>query len=100
MKTFAAAAVAIGMASSAALAQQEGLVNVDVGENQVQVPIGIAAQACGVSVDALVVDDSNTVTNCELDQDNQAFQNFVNRGAGGGQGQGQGKENAPGQQGR
>jgi len=102
VNSLAAAAFAVGMASSAALAQQqEGLVNVNVSGTQVQVPIGIAAQVCGVSVDALVIDESNTVTDCELTQEdvaqNEAFQNFVNRGQGGGQGQGQGRANAPGQ---
>lgn len=93
-KLVLASVAAFALSAGSALAQQQaGLVNVNVSGTQVQVPIGIAAQVCGVSVDALVIDESNTITNCELTQEdvaqNEAFQNFENRG--------QGRAQAPGQ---
>jgi len=46
----------VGMVATvapAAAANQQGLVNVAVVNNTVQIPIGIAANVCGVTVDAL-----------------------------------------------
>ena len=102
MKAVIFAAALAGTLAGAAYAQQEGLVNLNVSDNQVSVPIGIAAQACGVSVDALQVDTTtNTVTECELDQENQALQSYINnsnRQTAPGQQEGGGNANAPGQQ--
>ena len=53
-----ASAMALGVAASPApAAQQSGLVNVDLTGNTIQVPIGIAANVCGVSANVLA---SNT----------------------------------------
>ena len=49
-----AGAVALGIAAAPApAAQQSGLVNVDLTGNTIQVPIGIAANVCDVSVAVL-----------------------------------------------
>ncbi len=98
---FAGVTWALSIGAGSALAQQEGLVNVNVEDTQVTVPVGIAAQICGVSVDALAIEDvagNQTVTGeCDITQEslaeNQAYQNFQNSSAGG-----QGQENAPGQE--
>lgn len=53
--TLAAAAVAVGVAAGPAVAQtnQGGLVNVAVTGNTVQVPLGVAANICGVNAAVL-----------------------------------------------
>ncbi len=44
-----AGAVSLGVAGApASAAQQDGLVNVDLTNNTVQVPVGVAANICGV----------------------------------------------------
>lgn len=95
--TVAAAALAVSFAGSAA-AQQQGLVNVSVDNNNVQVPIGLAAQVCGVSAAVIAQDFAQTTKPvCEIDQQTAAQHNI---GQSGGQGQGQGRATAPGQQNR
>src|SRR4051812_46278045 len=50
----AASAACVGVAAApASAAQQDGLVNVDLTGNTIQVPIGVAANVCDVSVAAL-----------------------------------------------
>ena len=99
---FAATALVLSIGAGSAVAQQEGLVNLNVEDTQVTVPVGIAAQVCGTNVEALQIQDdvdgNPTVTgDCDVTQsslaENQAYQNFQNSSAGG-----QGKENAPGQE--
>jgi hypothetical protein len=52
--TAATAAACLGIAAAPApAAHQEGLVNVDLTGNTIQVPIGVAANVCDVSVAAL-----------------------------------------------
>jgi hypothetical protein len=81
VSTFAAAAVALGMASAPALAQQqqEGLVNVAVGveDNVVQVPIGIAAQVCPAVNAAVIAQDFQGTDEvvCIIDQETAAEHN-------------------------
>lgn len=48
-----AALSALGAGSTAAAQHQSGLVNVAVVDNTVQIPIGIAANVCGVAVNVL-----------------------------------------------
>ena len=104
--TIAAAGLALALSGAAFAQNQDGLVNVAVDDslndiasnNAVQIPIGIAAQVCGVSVDALAIDEAtNTATGCTLTQemvsDNEAFNNFVNRGGGNEAAPGQAKKN-------
>lgn len=62
----ATAAVSIGLMATPASAQpmQEGLVNVNVSDVTVQVPVGVAANVCDLTVAALaeVIDDAGTCT--------------------------------------
>jgi hypothetical protein len=48
-----AAVAALGIAAGPASAQQSGLVNVDVSNNTVQVPVAVAANVCGVAVNVI-----------------------------------------------
>ena len=74
-----AGALTVGFASPAA-AHQQGLVNldVDVTDNEVivQVPIGIAANVCGVNAAVLATGSQSTDPVCETDVSNlpRAFQ--------------------------
>jgi hypothetical protein len=77
-------ALAGGLAMTSALAQQEGLVNVSVDGNTVQVPIAVAANVCGVSVAVLADYEGTDRVVCEIDQDTAAQHNIqINGGDGG-----------------
>jgi hypothetical protein len=52
----AAAVVALGVAAGPASAQQQGLVNVDISGNTVQVPVAVAANVCGVQANVIATD--------------------------------------------
>lgn len=79
----ATAALSIGVASApAAPTQQEGLVNVAVTDNTVQIPIGVAANICGVSA-AVLSQQINTDT---VDCDAFANATAISMGNGGGGG--------------
>jgi hypothetical protein len=75
----ATGALALGLVSPAA-AQQEGLVNVDIDVTNnvvnVQVPIGVAANVCGVNAAVLATGPQSTDPVCEADVRNlpRAFQ--------------------------
>jgi hypothetical protein len=92
MKTILlASAVAFGLAGGAyaQTQNQDGLVNVAVGDvaalndigvlqgTSVQVPIGIAAQVCGVDANVLAQQGQGAVADCEVNQD-QATESFIN----------------------
>lgn len=99
--TVAATTLILALASAPALAQgqsgnaggnnaqQEGLVNVAVGDigvdalngTQVQVPIGIAAQVCGVNANVIAEQGDTALEDCEVTQEtaNEAFLNFVQK---------------------
>ncbi len=49
----AVAAMSVGVIAAPAQAQQSGLVNVDVSDNLVQVPIAVAANVCALQVGVL-----------------------------------------------
>ena len=52
-----ASAASLGIAAAPApAAQQDGLVNVDLTNNTVQLPVGVAADVCGVSANVLATD--------------------------------------------
>ncbi|MGR3572877.1 hypothetical protein [Brevirhabdus sp.] len=53
-------------------ADQTGLVNVSVDDNVVQVPVGVAANACGVDVSALSGFLGSDETACSIDQSTAA----------------------------
>src|SRR4051812_28346170 len=49
----ATSALALGVSAGPASAQQNGLVNVDLSNNTVQVPVAVAADICGVQANVL-----------------------------------------------
>jgi ChpA-C len=53
LAVFAAAVVFLGLAAGSASGQQRGLVNVDVSNNTVQVPVAVAANICGVQANII-----------------------------------------------
>ena len=89
----AAAVLSIGFAASPVFAQteQEGLVNVNVEDNTVQVPVSVAAQVCGLDVNVLTEQYVGTdQVACNIDQATAA-QNKIGDGPGQGAGQGKGQ---------
>ena len=81
----ATAALSIGVMSASAPAQptqQEGLVNVAVTDNTVQIPIGVAANICGVSAAVL----SEAINSGDVDCDALANATAFSMGNGGGGG--------------
>lgn len=73
MKTIIGGTVLAMALGGAAFAQQEGLVNVSVDGNTVQVPVGIAAQVCDVDANVIAtqfIGSDETV--CEIDQETAA----------------------------
>lgn len=56
LAVFTAALSMLVLASPAAAAQQEGLVNINVEDNVIQVPVAVAANVCDVTVAVLVSD--------------------------------------------
>ena len=87
MKTVSLTAAAVLLCSTAAFAQdQEGLVNLSVDGNTVQVPVSVAANVCDIAVDVLSADFVGTEeTVCEIDQQTAATNDIA------------GYEDAPGQ---
>lgn len=86
--TIVAAAFAVSVVATPALAQQQdGLVNVNVEGVNVQVPVSVAAQVCP-NVSANVIAEAVTTQEavCSIDQQTAAQHNI------GGQGQGQSQE--------
>ena len=85
----AAAAMLIAVPSAQAQQQQEGLVNIALDDTSptIAVPIGIAAQVCGVDVGVIQdARDKNTAVKCDQgDINNPVLQNFINSNAGGNQ---------------
>lgn len=80
IKILASSAVAVGLAMGSALAQdveQDGLVNIAVEDTQVQVPVSVAANVCGVEVSVLVSDFVGTdKVVCTIDQETAAENNI------------------------
>jgi hypothetical protein len=64
MAALVAAATAVAGASTAGAQNQSGLVNVAIVDNTVQIPIGIAANVCGVAVNVLAQNLANGDTTC------------------------------------
>ena len=60
----ATTAVSAAIAAPAPAAPQEGLVNVAVVDNTIQIPIGVAANVCDVSVNVLA-EQLDQADNCE-----------------------------------
>jgi hypothetical protein len=74
----------MGAGSLSAQPQQNGLVNVNISGNVVQVPIGIAANICDVNVAVLVDDFLDQAAPCRADATSTA-EVFVTSPDGGGQ---------------
>ena len=74
--TLAAMAMLAIAAAAPALAQQTGLVNVDVDVTDnvliVQVPIGIAANLCGINANVIAQQRGQQDVACEADADSTA----------------------------
>jgi hypothetical protein len=68
--TLAAMAMLVLATAAPALAQQTGLVNVEIGDVTVAVPVAVAANICGVSVNVIATDFVGTQdVVCEADAD-------------------------------
>jgi hypothetical protein len=68
--TLAAMAMLVLATAAPALAQQTGLVNVEIGDVIVAVPVAVAANICGVSVNVIATDFVGTQdVVCEADAD-------------------------------
>ena len=67
------AGAALGLAGPAQAApQQSGLVNVNITDVAVQVPIGVAANVCDVNVAVLIQDLADDAAQCNADADPNA----------------------------
>jgi small secreted domain DUF320 len=77
----------MGAASASAQPEQNGLVNINISGNTVQVPIGIAANVCDVNVAILVDDFLDAAEPCRADATSTA-EVFVETPDGGQQGPG------------
>jgi hypothetical protein len=75
-------------ATAAPAQQQSGLVNVAVVNNTVQIPIGIAANVCGVTVNLLASATSTSPVTCTAVSGAQATSTGNSGGGGGGNQQG------------
>lgn len=73
----AVAALLVSTAPVLAQDNQEGLVNVDVEGNTVQVPVSVAANVCDIDVDVLSADFvGSDETACSIDQQTAATNDF------------------------
>jgi hypothetical protein len=82
MAALVAAASALLAASGATAANQSGLVNVDVSNNTIQVPIGVAVNVCQVSANVLSQATSTSRADCTALGDAQAFSTGTGGGGG------------------
>jgi hypothetical protein len=91
-----AAVLSLGFAASVSAQQQEGLINVNVSNNEileelnlsapitVQAPIGIAANICGVNANVLAEQRRNGDDTCDAQSNSAALQRLVTRQQAGG----------------
>lgn len=81
----AAAALSLGLAVPAAAAPQVGLVNVNIEDNVVQLPVALAANVCDVNVAVLVADlRDDGSADCNAAADSSAEAAAPGTGGGGG----------------
>src|SRR4051794_41474044 len=78
-------ACVVAAAPASAATNQNGLVNVAVVDNTVQIPIGVAANVCGVTVNALASGILTGPTACDAVAGATATASPRNSGAGGNQ---------------
>jgi hypothetical protein len=82
------AITALAGASTASAQNQSGLVNVAIVDNTVQIPIGVAANVCGVAVNVLSQNIANGDTTCDAVAGATATRAGGHGGGGGGNQQG------------
>jgi hypothetical protein len=80
----AAVAASLCIAAAPAAAQQQGLVNVDISGNTIQVPIAVAANICDVNVAVLVNDLRDDAAMCNATADADAITPADGNGGGAG----------------
>jgi hypothetical protein len=76
---------ALGATSAASAVNQSGLVNVAVVDNTVQIPIGIAANVCGVAVNVLSSATTTAPVDCTAVAGARAMSTGGGSGGGGNQ---------------
>ena len=81
----ATSALALGVSAGPAAAQQSGLVNVDLSNNTVQVPVAVAADVCGVQANVIAAGNFGGNALCS-----SASRSTATGGGGGGSAQQQG----------
>jgi hypothetical protein len=84
----AAATLSLGVAAAPAPAQQSGLINVEVSNNTVQVPIAVAANVCGLQVGILANQLRQGPVECDAEANTVATRENGGGGGGGGPQQG------------
>jgi len=86
MAAFAAAVSCLaGVSAASAQPQQNGLVNVAVVDNTVQIPIGVAANVCDVAVNVLATATVTSPADCTAVAPATAFSTGGGGGGGGSQ---------------
>jgi hypothetical protein len=80
----AVASMSLGIAAGPASAQQTGLVNIDISDNVIQVPVTVAANICDVNVAVLVADLQDAPADCTAEGDAGAEAITPAQGNGGG----------------
>src|SRR5256885_9003042 len=88
LAVLAAIIAALARATAAGAQKQSGLVTVAIVNNAVQIPIGIAANVCGVAVDVLAQNIATGEATCTALGDATATRAGGNGGGGGGNQQG------------
>jgi hypothetical protein len=84
LAVFAALVTALALTASAGAQNQSGLVNVAIVDNTVQIPIGIAANVCGVAVNILAQNIETGEATCDAVAGATATRAGGNGGGGGG----------------
>ena len=73
LAVLATAALMVAMMAMPASAQQQGLINLEISGNTVQVPVAVAANICDVSVNVVAENtEPGSTTTCEALADAEA----------------------------
>jgi hypothetical protein len=91
LRTSLAAALGLGFAAALSAQNQDGLVNVNISDNEileelnlnapitVQAPIGVAANVCEVNANVLAEQERGAGAECDAANSSRALQQLVNR---------------------